>query len=142
MDIKERKAFEEALSAQTGLPIENLHICTVFDANKNIYTPSDVCDPKDDVGVHRINIYWNIWQAAKAQAVSEQDQQIWATSNLTWKEVAFRVLSCKVLKTTQNWVHVKNIASVGSTTASLICEKLGVNPDGTKFDLIEPQEST
>jgi len=87
---------------------------------------------------------FDIWLAAKreAQAVPEQDQRIWATSTLTWKEVAFRALSCKVLKTTQNWVHVKNIASVGSTTASLICEKLGVNPDGTKFDLIEAQEST
>ena len=79
-------------------------------------------------------------QAAKAQAVPEQDQQVWATNNLTWKDIAFRALSCKVLKTTQNWVHVKNIACVGSTTASLICKKLGVDPDGTKFELIEAQE--
>lgn len=78
---------------------------------------------------------------AKAQAVPEQDQQVWATNNLTWKDIAFRALSCKVLKTTQNWVHVKNIACVGSTTASLICRKLGVDPDGTKFELIEAQES-
>ena len=77
---------------------------------------------------------------AKAQAVPEQDQQIWATSNLTWKDIAFRALSCKVLKTTQNWVHVKNIAGVGSTTASLICKKLDVDPNGTKFDLIEAPE--
>ncbi len=83
-----------------------------------------------------------IWQAAKAQAVPEQDQKIWATCDLTWRDVAFRALSCKVLKTTQNWVHVKNIVGVGSTTASLICTKLGVNPDGIKFDLIEAQEPT
>ena len=80
------------------------------------------------------------WQAAKAQAVLEKDQQVWATSNLTWKDIAFRALTCKVLKSTENWVHVKNIACVGSTTASLICKKLGVDPDGTKFELIEAQE--
>ena len=88
---------------------------------------------------------WLTWCAAwdaKAQAVQEQDQQVWATSNLTWKDIAFRALSCKVLKSTENWVHVKNIACVGSTTASLICKKLGVNPDGTKFELIEAQEPT
>ena len=79
-------------------------------------------------------------EIAKAQAAQEQDQQVWATSNLTWKDIAFRALSCKVLKSTENWVHVKNIACVGSTTASLICKKLGVDPDGTKFELIEAQE--
>ena len=83
-----------------------------------------------------------IEQEAKAQAVPEQDQQVWATSNLTWKDIAFRALSCKVLKSTENLVHVKNIACVGSTTASLICKKLGVDPDGTKFELIEAQELT
>ena len=90
--------------------------------------------------LNEINSSWCTWQAAKAQAVQEQDQQVWATSNLTWKDIAFRALSCKVLKSTENWVHVKNIACVGSTTASLICKKLGVDPDGTKFELIEAQE--
>ena len=96
---------------------------------------------------HKNVLVWQIreshftaWQAAKAQAVQEQDQQVWATSNLTWKDIAFRALTCKVLKSTENWVHVKNIACVGSTTASLICKKLGVDPDGTKFELIEAQE--
>lgn len=79
-------------------------------------------------------------EIAKAQAVQEQDQQVWVTSNLTWKDIAFRALSCKVLKSTENWVHVKNIACVGSTTASLICKKLGVDPDGTKFELIEAEQ--
>ena len=88
----------------------------------------------------KIDVSWSAWQAAKAQAVQEKDQQVWATSNLTWKDIAFRALSCKVLKSTENWVHVKNIACVGSTTASLICKKLGVDPDGTKFELIEAQE--
>ena len=94
----------------------------------------------DDTEIHK---YFHVQidiESAKAQAVPEQDQQVWATSNLTWKDIAFRALTCKVLKSTENWVHVKNIACVGSTTASLICKKLGVDPDGTKFELIEAQE--
>ena len=96
---------------------------------------------------HRVNTGWAMWKKAinfsqkQARAVSDQDQQVWATSNLTWKDVAFKALSCKVLKSTENWVHVKNVACVGSTTANLICKKLGVNPDGNKFELIEAQDS-
>lgn len=86
-----------------------------------------------------INLTLN--EIEKAKTVPEQDQQVWATCHLTWKDVAFRALSCKVLNATQNWVHVKNIVCVGSTTANLICKKLGVDPDGTKFDLVESQEA-
>ncbi len=124
MDIKEKQAFDEYF--QEKYP----------ELYKDVFN-----EDGDERAIIGYSFALSAWQArAKAQAVPEQDLQIWATSNLTWKEVAFRALSCKVLKTTQNWVHVKNIASVGSTTASLICEKLGVNPDGTKFDLIKPQE--
>jgi len=94
---------------------------------------------KEDEYLLEILVYRGVC-IGKAQAVPEQDQQVWATSNLTWKDIAFRALSCKVLKSTENWAHVKNIAGVGSTTASLICKKLGVDPNGTKFDLIEAQE--
>ena len=131
MDIeKEREAFEAwYCKNHTGLKQSDLaKFRTLSD-----YSFSDSL---------KINISWEAWQAAKAQAVLEKDQQVWATSNLTWKDIAFRALSCKVLKSTENWVHVKNIACVGSTTASLICKKLGVDPDGTKFELIEPQEPT
>lgn len=83
---------------------------------------------------------WEAWQAAKADAVPDEDNQVLASVGLTWKQVAFRALSCKILKTTDNWVHVKNVIGVGSTTASLICKKLGVDPDGKKFKLIESQE--
>lgn len=133
MDIQKDEAFELAFSKTDfykgmveSLKNKDCPFESVFEIRNGKYRSSYV------------QLSYEIWQAA--QAVPEQDQRIWATSNLTWKEVAFRALSCKVLKTTQNWVHVKNIASVGSTTASLICEKLGVNPDGTKFDLIKPQE--
>ena len=124
------------------------HLLQFFNFNENTgdyEIKSEFSEDEDkELAFEVLNTGWAMWLRAKrnvkAQAVPEQDQQIWATSNLTWKEVAFRALSCKVLKTTQNWVHVKNIVCVGSTTASLICTKLGVNPDGTKFDLIEAQE--
>lgn len=90
--------------------------------------------------VDKINFGWSTWQAAQKEVAPEEDHQIWATVNLTWKEVAFRALSCKILKTTENWVHVRNIVGVGSTSASLICRKLGVSPNGKKFELIESQD--
>lgn len=72
MDInKEREAFEQALVNQKNVSINNLHVCTIFDAEKNKYSPSDVCDPKEDFIVDWINSSWSIWQAAKAQAVPE-----------------------------------------------------------------------
>ncbi|GEM_PF-1448782 len=124
------------------------HLLQFFNFNENTgdyEIKSEFSEDEDkELAFEVLNTGWAMWLRAKrnvkAQAVPEQDQQIWATCDLTWKDVAFRALSCKVLKTTQNWVHVKNIVCVGSTTASLICTKLGVNPDGTKFDLIEAQE--
>ena len=72
MDIqKERETFEQALVNQKNVSINNLHVCTIFDAEKNKYSPSDVCDPKEDFIVDWINSSWSIWQAAKAQAVPE-----------------------------------------------------------------------
>lgn len=72
MDIqKEREAFEQALVNQKNVSINNLHVCTIFDAEENKYSPSDVCDPKEDFIVDWINSSWSIWQAAKAQAVPE-----------------------------------------------------------------------
>ena len=72
MDIQEeREAFEQALVNQKNVSINNLHVCTIFDAEKNKYSPSDVCDPKEDFIVDWINSSWSIWQAAKAQAVPE-----------------------------------------------------------------------
>ena len=72
MDInKEREAFEQALVNQKNVSINNLHVCTIFDAEKNKYSPSDVCDPKEDFIVDWINSSWSIWQAAKSQAVPE-----------------------------------------------------------------------
>lgn len=64
----EREAFEKALA---GNNIHNLKVCTIFDDEKNEYFASDVCDPSEDHIVESINLSWRMWQAAKAQAVSE-----------------------------------------------------------------------
>ena len=45
--------------------------------------------------------------------------------------------SSKVLKTNTNWVHVVRMLNVGSTVAHRICEKLGVDPESTKFEAQE-----
>lgn len=135
MDLqKEREAFERHKAKQ--LKIDYVSLKNVLDDCERIFPNNRYAGYSD------FNRDFETWLAAKAQAVPEQDQQVFATNNLTWKDIAFRALSCKVLKSTENWVHVKNIACVGSTTASLICKKLGVNPDGTKFELIEAQEPT
>lgn len=130
MDIHELRQFESVYK-----PSKEVAFCWLRKQYVQLSTEENHTEIVDHA-----NNSLRIWQAAKAQAVPEQDQQVWATSNLTWKDIAFRALTCKVLKSTENWVHVKNIACVGSTTASLICKKLGVDPDGTKFELIEAQE--
>ena len=134
---KEKIAHEKHLLSQ-GVDFKYLPNIQ-YNELENVYELIEWCEEYSEA-LNEINSSWCTWQAAKAQAVLEKDQQVWATSNLTWKDIAFRALSCKVLKSTENWVHVKNIACVGSTTASLICKKLGVDPDGTKFELIEAQE--
>ena len=138
MDIQKEKIAHEKHLLSQGVDFKYLPNIQ-YSELENVYELIE-WDEEYSEALNEINSSWCTWQAAKAQAVPEQDQQVWATSNLTWKDIAFRALTCKVLKSTENWVHVKNIACVGSTTASLICKKLGVDPDGTKFELIEAQE--
>lgn len=139
MDLQKEKIAHEKHLLSQGVDFKYLPNIQ-YNELENVYELIEWGEEYSEA-LNEINSSWCTWQAAKAQAVPEQDQQVWAINNLTWKDIAFRALSCKVLKTTQNWVHVKNIACVGSTTASLICRKLGVDPDGTKFELIEAQES-
>ena len=138
MDIQKEKIAHEKHLLSQGVDFKYLPNIQ-YNELENVYELIEWGEEYSEA-LNEINSSWCTWQAAKAQAVPEQDQQVWATSNLTWKDIAFRALTCKVLKSTENWVHVKNIACVGSTTASLICKKLGVDPDGTKFELIEAQE--
>ena len=138
MDIQKEKIAHEKHLLSQGVDFKYLPNIQ-YNELENVYELIEWGEEYSEA-LNEINSSWCTWQAAKAQAVPEQDQQVWATSNLTWKDIAFRALTCKVLKSTENWVHVKNIACVGSTTASLICKKLGVDTDGTKFELIEAQE--
>ncbi|WP_286380800.1 hypothetical protein [Acinetobacter towneri] len=138
MDLQKEKIAHEKHLLSQGVNFKYLPNIQ-YNELENVYELIEWGEEYSEA-LNEINSSWCTWQAAKAQAVPEQDQQVWATSNLTWKDIAFRALTCKVLKSTENWVHVKNIACVGSTTASLICKKLGVDPDGTKFELIEAQE--
>lgn len=41
--------------------------------------------------------------------------------------------SSKVLKTRENWSHVSKMVGIGSTTATLLCKEMNVDPDGTAF---------
>lgn len=41
--------------------------------------------------------------------------------------------SSKVLKTRENWSHVSKMMGIGSTTATLLCKEMNVDPDGTVF---------
>lgn len=41
--------------------------------------------------------------------------------------------SSKVLKTRENWSHVSKMVGLGSTTSTLLCKEMNVDPDGTVF---------
>lgn len=41
--------------------------------------------------------------------------------------------SSKVLKTRENWSHVSKMVGIGSTTATLLCKEMNVDPDGKVF---------
>lgn len=45
--------------------------------------------------------------------------------------------SSKVLKTRENWSHVSKMVGIGSTTATLLCKEMNVDPGGTVFDASE-----
>ncbi len=45
--------------------------------------------------------------------------------------------SSKVLKTRENWSHVSKMVGLGSTTSTLLCKEMNVDPDGTVFVVSE-----
>lgn len=45
--------------------------------------------------------------------------------------------SSKVLKTRENWSHVSKMVGIGSTTSTLLCKEMNVDPDGTVFEASE-----
>ncbi|MBK0410138.1 hypothetical protein QFB56_06555 [Acinetobacter pittii] len=41
------------------------------------------------------------------------------------------------MKTRENWSHVSKMIGIGSTTSTLLCKAMKVDPDGTVFEASE-----
>ncbi|EXH50670.1 hypothetical protein J605_0732 [Acinetobacter baumannii 1412924] len=84
-----------------------------------------------------INYGWDLWQKAKAQAVPEhivtlqRNDEVFKFDLLDLLRRSLK--SSKVVKTRENWSHVSKMVGLGSTTATLLCKEMNVDPDGTVF---------
>lgn len=80
---------------------------------------------------------WTFWNKAKAQAVPEHIitlQRNGEVFKFDLLDLLRRSLkSSKVLKTRENWSHVSKMVGIGSTTSTLLCKAMKVDPDGTVF---------
>ncbi|KQG37013.1 hypothetical protein APC39_15625 [Acinetobacter pittii] len=81
---------------------------------------------------------WLAWQEkAKAQAVPEhivtlqRNDEVFKFDLLDLLRRSLK--SSKVLKTRENWSHVSKMVGLGSTTSTLLCKAMKVDPDGTVF---------
>ncbi|MEO9279295.1 hypothetical protein ABFY81_05190 [Acinetobacter sp. WA-87] len=96
---------------------------------------------------HSVNTGWAMWlramsqEKAKAQAVPEHIitlQRNGEVFKFDLMDLLRRSLkSSKVLKTRENWSHVSKMVGIGSTTATLLCKEMNVDPDGTVFEASE-----
>ena len=134
MDIqKEREAFEKEM-------LDSRYVA----GNISVFWDKKTQDY--DIAITELRMAWHAWQAAKAQAVPAK--LVLELEKGRFKEYEFKALlrqslrASKIRKLTLNWVHVMGMLGTGSTVAHRICEALGINPDGTKFELIEAQEPT
>ncbi|MFK7354238.1 hypothetical protein [Acinetobacter baumannii] len=87
---------------------------------------------------HVVNVAWLMFQEkAKAQAVPEHIitlQRNGEVFKFDLLDLLRRSLkSSKVLKTRENWSHVSKMVGIGSTTATLLCKEMNVDPDGIVF---------
>ena len=131
MDIKEeRKAFEIWYCRNhTGLKQSDLAKFRTLSG----YSFSDSL---------KINISWEAWQAAKAQAVPEgfvlvekkEFEQMQEFEDL-YRRAIFN--SRKSIHEV-NWSHVSNLG-VGSTRAKAMCKRFNIDPEAT---FRKPQEPT
>ncbi|EOQ73520.1 hypothetical protein [Acinetobacter lactucae] len=77
------------------------------------------------------------WLGAKAQAVPEhiitlqRNDEVFKFDLLDLLRRSLK--SSKVLKTRENWSHVSKMVGIGSTTSTLLCKAMKVNPDGLSF---------
>lgn len=80
---------------------------------------------------------WSFWNKSKAQAVPEHIITLQRNSEVfkfDLLDLLRRSLkSSKVLKTRENWSHVSKMVGLGSTTSTLLCKEMNVDPDGTVF---------
>ncbi|MDN8246564.1 hypothetical protein QZK48_08420 [Acinetobacter baumannii] len=86
----------------------------------------------------KLNFAWAAWlEKAKAQAVPDHTitlQRNGEVFKFDLLDLLRRSLkSSKVLKTRENWSHVSKMVGIGSTTATLLCKEMNVDPDGTVF---------
>ncbi|MGR2824195.1 hypothetical protein FY048_01430 [Acinetobacter sp. 1124_18A] len=89
-----------------------------------------------------MNGAWFAWELkAKAQAVLEHIvtlQRNGEVFKFDLLDLLRRSLkSSKVLKTRENWSHVSKMVGIGSTTSTLLCKEMNVDPDGTVFEASE-----
>lgn len=85
-----------------------------------------------------LNGAWFGWQEkAKAQAVLEhiitlqRNVEVFKFDLLDLLRRSLK--SSKVLKTRENWSHVSKMVGLGSTTSTLLCKEMNVDPYGTVF---------
>lgn len=89
-----------------------------------------------------IELMQEVWmEKAKAQAVPEHIvtlQRNGEVFKFDLLDLLRRSLkSSKVLKTRENWSHVSKMVGIGSTTSTLLCKEMNVDPDGTVFEASE-----
>ncbi|XZT16663.1 hypothetical protein ACT4Z3_16300 [Acinetobacter baumannii] len=128
---KERKAFEAIKEIQDSIRREQL----IFNTKLGCYTKKS---GKMCVSANWTNGAWFVFERkAKAQAVPEHIvtlQRNGEVFKFDLLDLLRRSLkSSKVLKTRENWSHVSKMIGIGSTTSTLLCKAMKVDPDGTLF---------
>ncbi|MFG0661831.1 hypothetical protein [Acinetobacter sp. WSY_1] len=141
---KERELYESVIEKTQGIKMEHL-VGISFNAEANQYEISGekwACELTD--ACEELNTGWFIWQEcvkAKAQAVPEHIvtlQRNGEVFKFDLLDLLRRSLkSSKVLKTRENWSHVSKMIGIGSTTSTLLCKAMKVDPDGTVFEASE-----
>ncbi|MCZ2451294.1 hypothetical protein OQI85_19595, partial [Acinetobacter baumannii] len=106
--------------------------------------PSEIAQKE----ISNMNSRWDAWlrcakhrdaelEKAKAQAVPEHIitlQRNGEVFKFDLLDLLRRSLkSSKVLKTRENWSHVSKMVGIGSTTSTLLCKAMKVDPDGLSF---------
>ncbi|WP_262442302.1 hypothetical protein [Acinetobacter nosocomialis] len=140
---KEREAFLNTFQYYKGRrDIIFSHEHELFMTRSN--NPSGIAQKE----ISNMNRRWDAWlrcakhrdaelEKAKAQAVPEhivtlqRNDEVFKFDLLDLLRRSLK--SSKVVKTRENWSHVSKMVGLGSTTATLLCKEMNVDPDGTVF---------